>query len=552
MPDRAKIHFIDKKIGCFLGAAVGDSLGWPQEDRGSKIESIIKPQLGFQRWTRKSGGQYYSHNEEILEGSYSDDTQLILSTARSLRYSNWFSHFVRVELPSWPLYERGGGGATKRAAQTWSNGSTPWNIEKQGIEKVKNYFNAGGNGVVMRILPHAMLPKKNIEEIASQVFLNGISTHGHPRALLSAIMYAFSLNYLMKKDNVLGYGEIVDYLIETKNEWGKQPTLNNMNDWIDAAKVSTNARYDILWSQTLIELMDGLEIARISLKRGILDNERETLTKLSCFDKKTRGAGTVAALVSIYMASKYASNPLKGLLEISFLKDTDADTNASLVGALFGAIHGTEWITPDWLIVQDFNYIRELSNALELEENLDTKPKLWSFSDNKRIKEKLPQLNINEKIHIGPFNDAKLVKIINHKSNVKNVIAKSYKFETTDGQTIYLKAINKQKVVESINRSIPVPSIASKEEVLIDKKEKHESPVQFSIEDLERLLLIMPSKMYARKFISIIIEILKSPLLNRIKTGNEKEISEFCSRFIQKGISENDILKIVEIIIKNR
>lgn len=67
-------------------------------------------------WNRRAGGKYWPHEEKILRGEYSDDTQLIIATARSLlRGRQWSNFFRQAELPAWLKYERGGGGATKRA-----------------------------------------------------------------------------------------------------------------------------------------------------------------------------------------------------------------------------------------------------------------------------------------------------------------------------------------------------------------------------------------------------------------------------------------------------
>ena len=55
---------------------------------------------------------------------------------------------------------------------------------------------AGGNGVVMRIMPHVIKNEEDIEYIMKQVLLNGMYTHGHPRALVGAMLYAYSLAYI--------------------------------------------------------------------------------------------------------------------------------------------------------------------------------------------------------------------------------------------------------------------------------------------------------------------------------------------------------------------
>lgn len=79
--------------GALLGAAVGDALGWPQEDRSQRIDQnrscpSAKASRSFVSWRRRSGGRFYAHEEVIKAGEYSDDTQLILATARSLLFKD--------------------------------------------------------------------------------------------------------------------------------------------------------------------------------------------------------------------------------------------------------------------------------------------------------------------------------------------------------------------------------------------------------------------------------------------------------------------------------
>lgn len=124
----------EKFLGSLLGVAIGDALGWPQE-RG-KESSKNKQSSSFKQW-KKSSGYGKSYSEEIIQrGSYSDDTQLTLATSRALNYTNFLSYFGRIELPSWLLYERGGGGATKRAARSWAKGVPPWKQNKSNTKKI--------------------------------------------------------------------------------------------------------------------------------------------------------------------------------------------------------------------------------------------------------------------------------------------------------------------------------------------------------------------------------------------------------------------------------
>ena len=89
---------IEKVHGALLGAAVGDAWGWPQEYNAKRVKEseVISESLAFQSWRRRCGGRFYLHEEQISAGEYSDDTQLLLATARSLRYGEQWAKISRT------------------------------------------------------------------------------------------------------------------------------------------------------------------------------------------------------------------------------------------------------------------------------------------------------------------------------------------------------------------------------------------------------------------------------------------------------------------------
>ena len=184
-----------KAEGSFIALAAGDALGWPQEFPRKFVDKIKsnKPSSELRDWTRRGGGRYYPHEELIQRGEYSDDTQLTLAVARArlVAGDSWWKVLTRTELPLWTLYERGGGGATKRAIACWLKGVSPWS---DASRDAKRYFDAGGNGVAMRVLPHAVF-YAGVDEptlLIRDVIVDGTATHGHPRALIGATVYAFA------------------------------------------------------------------------------------------------------------------------------------------------------------------------------------------------------------------------------------------------------------------------------------------------------------------------------------------------------------------------
>ncbi|MFN8512021.1 MAG: ADP-ribosylglycohydrolase family protein [Chloroflexia bacterium] len=247
-----------KAIGALLGVAIGDALGWPNERPRSRADSpkgggTASSEAVFESWSRFAGGRFWNHLEEIEAGSYSDDTQLVLATARSvLLERQWFTYLCNQELPAWLLYERGGGRATLVAARSWQRGIPPWQASNRGANYAQEYFQAGGNGVAMRIIPHALLRSQTPQSLYRQILMNGIATHGHPRALVGALLYGFAASYVIQLEQSLEYGGILDYLETSLSLWSKVPQPEDVSaNWIDAAHRYANGSYESVWEETI-------------------------------------------------------------------------------------------------------------------------------------------------------------------------------------------------------------------------------------------------------------------------------------------------------------
>ena len=364
----ATMHRAGRAVGAMLGAAYGDALGWPNERIG-KSNAPNQPQgrlQEFRRWTRRSGGRFFPHEEIIEAGEYSDDTQLILCLSRSLLHGNfWWDHFTQIELPFWTIYERGGGGATKRAAGAWIDGSTPWDINRKP-QAVKRYFDAGGNGVAMRVLPHIirLIESCDFKPIAVNVMRDGITTHGHPRALLGALVYSFALWLSLRRDTKLAYGELIEDLIKNVGVWSVLPEKSELpHNWWNQAN-HTLKNYEKLWDSTQSEILVYLSVCRNEIGKGALSIDDDVLKKLQCFNRQISGAGTVASIAAVYLASRYAADPINGVIKAAFAIGSDTDTIASMTGGLLGCINGTGWLSSVRGGIQDVAYIEK--TALKL------------------------------------------------------------------------------------------------------------------------------------------------------------------------------------------
>jgi ADP-ribosylglycohydrolase len=440
---------IRKFEGVILGAAFGDALGWPHEDRARRASSPSDKELSLQHWTKRSGGRFQPHEESIDAGSYSDDTQLIIAVARSrLRNSGWWHYLAKVELPFWTLYHRGAGGASLRAARLLQKGFLPW--ESNVVDRNK-YFAAGGNGAAMRVAPHSLLgfSDNDFGRIAKNVLADGVLTHGHPTALVGGLAYAYALWRALRKTGTLEYGQLLDEVRISSDHWSQIPSLEDYwPSWTDAANTK---EYRNLWNKSVSELHGHLDVAAEGLVTGALDFDEEVLGRIGCFDKKINGAGTVAAAAAIFLASKYAVSPMEGVARAALAKGADTDTIASMTGAIAGAINGTDWLLPEAKRIQDNRFLAEL--AL----------KLCVSTQREGSVEPLSPPDLDTLLHLLRRGTKDVVLPIGSHARVLGdggVIAKSeklfvssWKLEDENRQTFFIKQFGKQAAPQTINPS---------------------------------------------------------------------------------------------------
>ncbi len=364
----SSLHRGQRVRGALVGVAVGDALGWPQEQNAKNVDRRTpSPEARFRSWTRRAGGRFQPFEEQINAGEFSDDTQLTLCIARSLLHGDdWLDHFTRNELPTWALYERGGGRSVLRAANSWATGQPPWSNDKVDP---RDYFATGANGVAMRVLPHVAFGLgADFDAVRQRIVLDACSTHGHAAALIGALMHASSLWNALKHEGTLGYGELLERLADDVSAWADKAALDFPSDWLDVRRRMSGASYEEEWGQAVDEARSLLEIARESMRSGPLADDEETLKRLGTFDRKVNGSGIVTAVGAMLIASRSASSPELGLVQSAFLKGADTDTLASMTAALLGAIAGLEWMNSLQRTVQDCDYLVGVADRLVLSE----------------------------------------------------------------------------------------------------------------------------------------------------------------------------------------
>lgn len=419
-----------------LAAAAGDALGWPQEvnARKVKISANLDPSFGFSAWLRREGGRFASHTVEIGAGEYSDDTQLILALTRSFEAGDaWWDKWTSVDLPFWLLYERGGGSATKRAARSWRVGSPPW-----GGKDSRAYFDAGGNGTAMRVLPHCIRGASDdgFEPIATAVVNDGVATHGHPEAHVGALAYAFALWRAFRSNGSLKYGELISETLASVGTWSQFPG-GLPSDWLHAADGQFQGGYSDLWQSTVNRMVNLLAVSESAINQGALSIDRETLAKLGAFEKRIQGAGTVTAGGAIFLASRYASRPAQGIVAAAFCHGTDSDTLASMTGGLLGAVNGADWLSPVKAHVQDCDHLKSAALGLF---SRDSGKLACDFvnGDLKEFSAKLFRCIRGDQIALPDGRKAVVDHIRDLPTKTKNEI-QCFVVKTDDGQTLFFK-----------------------------------------------------------------------------------------------------------------
>ena len=467
MPEASRTHApspvvpLAKGEGAFLALAAGDALGWPQEMRRNVRSSAggASPRIEFRSWTRRSGGRYRPYEETIGAGEYSDDTQLTLAVARSRTNhgADWWKAFMRVELPRWTIYERGGGGATKRAAQAWLAGGPPWQSGK--TDAVRRYFDAGGNGVAMRVLPHALFLAGQDEPAAlvHDVVRDGAATHGHPRALVGATACAYAAWSLARRNRTLGFGELLDLLIDEQGRWEAFPDMERGGEaWFAAASRVLDEPYERLWERTVGEMRRLLEQARNGIRAGALAADRAVLDDLGCFGR-FKGAGTVTAAAAAYLAARHAAQPTQGVLRAAFERGADTDTLAAVTGGLLGCLAGDEWLPAPWRDVQDAAYLRCIADQVALGPSGAEQRPVETAAAPQSILTDLAR-NGGREVALGESTRVQATALPDLKPLSKSITVRAWRLRTLGGQTLYVTRVEENKRSRRAGRPKAEPS----------------------------------------------------------------------------------------------
>jgi ADP-ribosylglycohydrolase len=363
-----------KYKGSIKLSAIGDALGWITEFE--KSQQSLKEKFGtdkvekFYPWKKNVGGRFYGFIDTIKAGSYSDDTQLLLAVARSIKKDGSLDHnyFAKIELANWLDYARGGGRTVKTAADKISRKSIKWfnnfyNFKVNGENY--DYKQSGANGAAMRVLPIALANLGNTEKIKEEIFCNSIITHGHPRAILGAMLYGYAINQIIVFRPEDFYWE--NYITQIGLDFPKKFELSFTNrteikEWLKEWNKTSTKTFENVYAETIIETQNQLRYIYQSIKQNL--PVQETLKNIGCFDPSTKGSGVATVIAGIYLATKFHDKPLEAVIESVNALGSDTDSIAAFTGGLVGALHGQSIIPDKWKSVQDISYLDIIAERL--------------------------------------------------------------------------------------------------------------------------------------------------------------------------------------------
>jgi ADP-ribosylglycohydrolase len=362
---------IDKVSGSLIGIAAGDAMGWMTEFIRSSED--LKRKMGteriteYQSWSKQVGGRFQGYKDQIMAGEYSDDTQLTICTAACILQNGSFDYrkFCDFEYPMWLEYARGAGGTVKEAAEKIKRKSADWNsnfFTRKLKDQTVDYRDGGANGAAMRISPHVLANVNRWEQAEVDIWRNSIISHGHPRAIVGAIIYGYALHRALHWSEI----ETGEDFVKALGNWSKKleiPPITSLKSWINEWNKRRSESFEEVFIKTKEEAIDKLRLIWSALHKH--EKPEQILEKLGCFTNSTKGSGLATTIAGIYL---FAHNPLQtqeNIVIATNMIGSDTDSIAAFIGGLGGAAFGLDAISEKWrLQIQDSNFLIKIGKYL--------------------------------------------------------------------------------------------------------------------------------------------------------------------------------------------
>ncbi len=318
-PPRGNAKLLDRTLGCLLGGAVGDAMGYAVE---------------FHRWPQIKArfGAAGIAEPVVNDGkiNVSDDTQMTLFTLEGLVRSrpaverhdiDAIIGNIRLAYLDW-LHTQGEDTGNRKPAgriakdsrlrRQMAPGTTCLSaLRNGGNGSIENPLNdSKGCGGVMRVAPIGLLAGWTPVEAAELAARAAALTHGHCSGYLSAGAMAAILRLTL--------------------------------DGMELAEAAQQARAILSDRKGAGDTVAGIDAA-LAASRGGAPNHRETIGSLG----DGGWFGDDALAIGLY--SSLAGRSFPQVLSIAANHNGDSDSTASIAGQLYGASHGIADLPNAWI-----------------------------------------------------------------------------------------------------------------------------------------------------------------------------------------------------------
>jgi ADP-ribosylglycohydrolase len=316
----------EKIWGSFIGVAIGDAMGMPFHE--------LTPEEINSRCGGLASTFFDIFQDEFIHLGYSagqvtDDTILTIMTAQAiLKFGGWITpeQFI-IELAEWvkhnqDIWQHGNvfGPSTKAAFRNYMNG-----IFDHHLDRTRTWCYSGtSNGSMMRVSPAGWAKPGRWQE-AVQLACNVIlPTHPTDVSLSAASGQAAAISEALTENAT--YQSIVDTAllgVKAGQELGMEMSRQ------------TGQRYPLHNLELALELA---EKAKDPIEAGHLIRK--------FIGSHFHVSETLATAFGIFYAAK---GEFETAIIAAVNNGGDTDTNASIIGALCGALHGIQTIRNDWI-----------------------------------------------------------------------------------------------------------------------------------------------------------------------------------------------------------
>ena len=331
---------VEQKItGMLLGTAIGDALGMPVE---TFTPNRIRETYGSVVEYHKPDKHKWFDGREA--GTTTDDTQLTVAVAEALIERKGFDMDTMVAHHVKALEEDSGWGRGTRTAVEALRDGEHRSRSGQG-DPAAEHGPGTGNGIAMKIAPmaaYSLLHSSHSESMVSMIVDRCIKlammTHRTDVGIYTGVVHAIFLDKLLRtQPDKFSITEFKGFVAKMSYDWLPECMVKRMLVATGRVPEITNANFMLNDSAKYLSGVDG--------------DDRARFTCLVSYP----------VTMHAFLCKHYIWTTLVDVINAG----GDTDTNASMLGAMIGALHGPA-IFPPHLVegLKDKDKIFDLSNRL--------------------------------------------------------------------------------------------------------------------------------------------------------------------------------------------